>query len=512
MRTPLLLALASLSLSPLFAQADEAAAPHCVYQKAVELPIRYVGRGLQPAVDGSIDGTPATIVLDTGSEMTSLTMTAVAKRDLSLRMTSLRAEGIGGMSRVYATRVKQIGIGDIKVNKRLDMTVIGDTTSPPEYDVLMGAPFLLQMDMVLDLRAKKFTLYKPKDCKKTELLLWQEPTVTLPFTYSSWERPNPHFKIAINGKQMDAIIDSGAHRSFMSLSAAKRIGFDPKAPNAIRLGDSGGVGSDRSPNWSMPVQTVEIADETIRDAEMGVVDAQGALPADVLLGQDFLRSHRVLFAMEQEKLYIAYLGGDVFTRGNALEPWMRAEASAGNADAQYALATMFNSGRGAPRDPQQGRIWLDQAAAAGQPNAVLLVARRQMLAGKVADAIPQLRTALDQLPAERDGPLWLYLARLRSGEADLARTELQAALKKQQDEEWPYPIAQFYLGKWDQEKLMKEAADDKRYARVRGCQAETYVAELHGAQGDEAGAKALVAAMRAHCMASPVAPVKGAAP
>jgi hypothetical protein len=32
----------------------------------------------------------------------------------------------------------------------------------------------------------------------------------------------------------------------------------------------------------------------------------------VVLGVDFLRTHRILFAMSQDRLYMSYLGGDPF--------------------------------------------------------------------------------------------------------------------------------------------------------------------------------------------------------
>jgi hypothetical protein len=47
------------------------------------MPLKYVGQGLVPAVDGVIDGAPAVMLVDTGAFDTSLTMNAVVKRDLS---------------------------------------------------------------------------------------------------------------------------------------------------------------------------------------------------------------------------------------------------------------------------------------------------------------------------------------------------------------------------------------------------------------------------------------------
>jgi predicted aspartyl protease len=473
----------------------------CTYVDVGGLPIRYVGESLMPAVEGTINDTPAVMLVDTGAFETSLTRNGATRRDLGLFSTGRWVQGIGGRSRLYTARLKDFSIGPIHSGHRTELTVIGSTTFTPSFDAILGAPFLLQMDLELDLRAHRMKFYRPNNCDKTALLLWQEDTVVLPFEGSSDRNPNPHFTVVVNGRELDAVIDSGTDRSFMMLDAAKRAGIDVKGPGAIRIGNVGGIGPDSAPYWIVPVKSVTLGDETIANVELGVVDAQSARGPDLLLGQDFLRAHRVLFAMSQEKLYVAYLGGDVFTRGTGLEPWMRQEAEQGNADAQYALATMYVNGRGVARDPAEAKTWLDKAAAGGQPNATLLVARQQMLAGRLDTAIPQLRRALDQLPADRLGPLWLYVARVRHGEADLAKTELEAALKRQKNDDWPAPIADFYLGKANAAQLLEEAGKDAKLAHARTCMADAYMAELHDARGETAEAIALKATLRMTCAA-----------
>ncbi len=475
--------------------------PKCTYVEVASLPIRYVGQSLAPAVDGTINGTPATMLIDTGSDQTHMTMNAATRRDLNLSMTGRYVEGLGGLSRLYAVRLKDFAIGPAHAGRRPELTVIGSTAGTPDFDAIVGAPFLLQADLELDLRAKRMKFYRPLECRKTDLFLWKEDTVVLPFGRSYGRSPNPHFTVVVNGKEMDALIDSGAHRSFMMLDAAKKAGIDVNGPGAVRMGDAGGIGADRAPHWIAPVKTMQIGQESISNVELGIIDSQGSRTADLYLGQDFLRTHRVLFAMSQEKLYIAYLGGDVFTRGTGLEPWMRAEADGGNADAQYALAQIYNTGRGVPRDPLQAGVWLDMAANGGQPNASLLRGRRQMLAGQVDTAIPQLRRALDQLPADRLGPLWLYIARVRHGEADLAKTELEAALKQQKEDDWPAPIADFYLGRTNAARLLEEAGKDAKLAHARTCMADAYMAEWYAAQGDNDHADTLKATLRADCNA-----------
>jgi len=479
--------------------AEDTPPPKCTYVQVASLPIRYVGQGLEPAVDGIINGTPATMLIDTGSDQTHMTMNAATRRDLTLFMTGRYVEGFGGLSRLYGVRLKEFAIGPAHADRRPELTVIGSTTFTPDFDAIVGAPFLLQADLELDLQAKRMKFYRPLECRKTELLLWKENTVVLPFGRNYGKSPNPHFTAIVNGREMDALIDSGARRSFMMLDAAKKAGIDVDGPGAARMGDSGGIGSDRAPYWIAPVKSLQLGGETIRDVELGIIDSQGSRTADLYLGQDFLRTHRVLFAMSQEKLYIAYLGGEVFTRGTGLEPWMRAEADGGNADAQYALAQRYANGLGVPRDPLQAGVWLDMAANAGQPNASLLRGRRQMLAGQLDTAIAQLRRALDQLPADRLGPLWLYVARVRHGEADLAKTELEAALKLQKEDDWPAPIADFYLGRINGTRLLDEAGKDAKLAHARTCMAQSYMAEWHDARGDAAEASALKATLRSNC-------------
>jgi predicted aspartyl protease len=500
--TPLKRTLLSLAcvLLPLAAHAADTPGPKCTYVQVATLPVRYVGESMQPAVDGTIDGTPATLLIDTGAFDTQLTMNGANRRDLRLRMTGTYVEGIGGRSRVYSARLKDFSIGPARSTRRTELLVIDEANLTPAFDGIAGSPFLLQTDLEVDLYDKQVRMFRPLDCNDdSELNYWKEETVVLPFAYSRDRSPNPHFKVVVNGKELDAMIDTGAHHTIMMLDAAERLGIDIRNAEVKRSGDVVGVGSARAPHWTATFKTVQLGGETIENAEIGIIDSQGATPADLLLGQDFLRTHRVLFAMSQKKMYFAYLGGQPFSRSQGVPDWVRAEADAGNADAQYALATAYRNGRGVPRDPALARSWLDKAAAGGEPHANLLLGRQLVTSDKAAEAIPKLRAALDRLPAERFGPLWLYLARVHNGEAELAKTELQAILEKQDNDDWPEPIARFYLGKLDAAGLLERAGKEQKFARGRSCDANAYMARWHAAQGDKERAASLMASVRAHC-------------
>jgi clan AA aspartic protease (TIGR02281 family) len=387
------------------------------------------------------------------------------------------------------------------------MWVVGDTGSAPTYEAIVGAPFLLQADMELSLAEKKMRFFRGKDCsRKSDFGYWGGEIYEIPFEHHVDDSPNPHFTIEVNGEKMEAMIDSGAQTTVIMASAAKRAGLKLDAPGSTRLGYSVGVGTDRVARWSTMVDRLQIGGELVRHAQIGVLQTDNRT-AEVMLGDDFLRAHRVLFAMSQQKLYISYVGGEPFKQTAALEPWLVQEAESGNADAQLVLASVYGNGRGVPKDLTQADAWLQKAAATGSPLANLQLGRKLMAQHRYADAATRLRDALDKLPAERTGALWLYLARIQSGQSDIGKQELEKSFASSERGEWPRPLADFFLGRIDEAKLLAAAADDSTFAKSRTCTANSYMAEFYGARAEKEKADAAMANWRSQC-ARPVRPAQ----
>ena len=91
-----------------------------------------------------------------------------------------------------------------------------------------------------------------------------------------------------------------------------------------------GAGRKLIPTWVGPFGSFRIDNEIIRDPSIRFADiwkystygGTGARIAitvvhpDMLLGADFLRSHRVLIAHSQQRMYFTYAGGTVFQSGS----------------------------------------------------------------------------------------------------------------------------------------------------------------------------------------------------
>jgi predicted aspartyl protease len=469
---------------------QEPASKSCKYVNIASVPLRYTGPGLELTMEGSLDGRPATLLVDTGSDITALTRTATEARDMTLWHTGSTASGIGGDSRVYQVRFKEFRAGPASATNGT-LRVLHDFGVAPAYDGIIGAPFLLQADLEFSLAEKKIRFFRPLDCKNAFLAYWDPDAIVLPFTRSDRWSPNPRFTVLLNGKKLTAAIDSGAGATVVTLDAARRAGLKLDAPGVERVGYSVGLGDAPVARWATVFDTLQLGAETIRNARVGVIDS-GLYDKDIVLGADFLRSHRVLFAMSQEKLYISYVGGEALGQRRGIEPWMQQEADSGNTDAQMMLSAYYRAGLGVARDPAQAMRWLERAAAGGNPSANFSIGRGYMVQGRYADAARHLRLGLEKRPGDRGAALWLYLTRLHLGENDAARADLEKAFARDDRDQWPNPIARHFLGKLDDAALLEQAREDKARANGQVCTAKTMMAERAAALGDSATAQSLL--------------------
>lgn len=483
------------------AHAQQAKPGVCRFIKIADIPVQYTGPGLGITMEGSIDGTPARLLVDTGSSLTALTYTGTERRGLKLWGNGTFGRGIGGYTRIHGTRIKEFVAGPTR-SVNASMQVIGAFGSPPDEDAILGAHFLLQTDFEIFLAQKRLSFFRPVECGDTSLAYWETATVAIPFEDSPSPSPNPRFTVLLNGTKMRAMIDSGASVTVVSLAAAKRTGLKLDAPGVERLGDVTGIGERRVARWGAVFDQLQIGEETITHAQVGVINTEET-DVDVILGADFLRSHRVLFAMSQKKLYLSYVGGPPLGQRKGIEPWLAREAEQGNADAQMIIGTMYANGLGVSRDNALARSWLEKAAANGSPEANIAMGQDLVMKGRHGQAAAHLRRALDRRPGERYGALWLHAARLGSGEGALGRREL-AQFFAHDDDQWPGPIARYYLGKIDRDKLLDEARDERESAPARTCLALLHIGAQLKAQGDDAGARTALE-QRSTCLPRPVA-------
>lgn len=490
----------SLLLSALCAASPAAAlaapSPACTFIQQQEVPVSLRGATLEPAVDGTINGKPARMLLDTGAFMTMLTRTGAENRKLALRSGGGRkVQGTGGSSALYLASLDDFTVGPSGGGK-LTLPVLGEMGTTPWYDAIVGADFLMQSDLEVALADKVVRFHRSENCNDDNLLSYWDPQANmLPMTGNSRRSATPQVDVQVNGVILSAIFDTGAGASSIKESAARRAGVTTDMPDVKRNGYFVGIGGGKAARWNAVFKTFTIGDETVRNADINIAESLNREygQVDVILGTDFLRAHRVLFANSQRRVYLSYLGGDVFAKpGSGNLALVRKEADSGNADAQYILARDYYKGVRLPKDQIEAAAWLEKSATQHHPAALALLARELRDAGKAQEAATRLRAAIATLAAKSDHAppnpalhLELFLSQTQAGEHEAAKRDLAALT----DPRWPAPVANYYLGRIDAAALMAAARDGSAQAPLRACQAGAYTAALQRSMNEPALAR-----------------------
>lgn len=488
-RLPYLSLLLSALCAAVPASALAAPSPSCKFIQQQEVPVTLRGAALEPAVDGTINGKPARMLLDTGAFMTMLTRTGAENRKLTLRPGGGRkVSGTGGSSAVHLASLDDFTIGPSGGGK-ITLPVLGEMGVTPWYDAIVGADFLMQSDLEVALADKVVRFHRSENCNDDNLLSYWDPQANIvPMTGGSRKGGTPEVDVQVNGVILSAVLDTGARTSLIRESAARRAGVTTDMPEVKRNGFFVGAGGGRAARWNAVFKTFTIGDETVRNADIHIAESLNREygQVDVILGTDFLRAHRVLFANSQRRVYLSYLGGEVFDKpGGGNLALVRKEADAGNADAQYILARDYYSSTRLPKDQVEAAGWLDKAVAQHHPEALALMARVLREAGKPQEAVARLRAALANHPGPVALHLELFLSRVQAGERDVAERELAALTGTR----WPAPVANFYLGRIDAAALMAAARDNAAGAPSRVCQAGAYIASLQHIMNEPALAR-----------------------
>ncbi|HUW54784.1 MAG TPA: aspartyl protease family protein [Rhodanobacter sp.] len=266
----------------------------------------------------SINGADTRFILDTGALFNTMPRANALALGLKLQPAPFgyRLSGVGGTAEFEFAGVKEFGILNTTLHD-IGFMVGGTDVG----DGLLGANLLDLADVEIDLAHGKVTLFNADSCKKLALAYWSKDgnynVAEIVPAYSHHDR-RTFLKVTINGKQVRALLDSGAAATVLSRLTAERIGIDLAAPS-VKVGTSSiGIGAKLVKTWIVPIDSFSVGTETIQHTQMMVIDgSMGDDKTDMLLGVDFLLAHHMFIANSQRKIYFTYNGGRVFALAKA---------------------------------------------------------------------------------------------------------------------------------------------------------------------------------------------------
>jgi predicted aspartyl protease len=266
-------------------------------------------------IDGAINGQPVGVMLDTGATRTIIFRSAAARLGLLARWSkSDSMQGVGGPSQLSSAYVEEFRLGQ-STRKGWRMIIAGEHDVGADFAVVLGEDFFRQFDVEFDLPDNAVRLFQSRDCSGQPLAYWNEAGADQLRFESSDLQPQILVPVRLNGNAISAVLDSGASSTLVNKIVAARLGVNPDSPNVVYGGKGSGIGEELVDRWIAPFDRLEIGKEIISNpkielAELGRATALAGLGTEtpMLLGLDFLRSHRVLVAHSQRKMYFTHDG------------------------------------------------------------------------------------------------------------------------------------------------------------------------------------------------------------
>jgi predicted aspartyl protease/tetratricopeptide (TPR) repeat protein len=312
-------------------QAPDPARAECSLGRVARFPVTM--EGLRPNVPVTINGKPAMFLVDSGAFFSFMSAAKAAEYDLPLKSMpdGFYVSGVGGSANVRVATVKSFGVANATL-KNVEFLVGGSDVGSG----LIGLNLLSAYDTEYDLANGTVDLVLAKNCAKANLAHWAgEKSISvldlLPGDNSKFD--HIYARGQINGKDVRVMFDTGAATTVLLRPAAERLGIDLSAPGVVSSYDMGGIGSKRRQSWIVKLASFSISGEEIRNTPIRVIDDSGSgIPADVVLGADFFLAHHILVARSQQRIYLTYNGGPVFsltTEGETGKTTTRAENMGG---------------------------------------------------------------------------------------------------------------------------------------------------------------------------------------
>jgi len=307
----------------------------CKISRVGDIPV-HVDRN-RILVDAQINGQNATVLVDTGSPMTTLWQAAAARLGLPQeKTTTIRLFGVGGEARVLGTTVDSLQMGSF-VGDHLHLAVVG--TKPGERkspgDVVLGDDFFSHFTTEFDLAHGVIRLLQSEGCQPQELPYWATT-----YSLAELERLNSQDAkieafVVVGGKRIRALLDTGAQTSVIVRQAAESAGMVPGQAGTVEVAAVSGIAGKPVQTWMGTFATFSIGDESVRNVQLRIGDLFSADTIDkpgsrlpqplegspsMLLGCDFFLSHRILVLAKEHMLLFTYNGGPVFQLVKSVAP------------------------------------------------------------------------------------------------------------------------------------------------------------------------------------------------
>ncbi|GAN53790.1 retroviral-like aspartic protease family protein [Tanticharoenia sakaeratensis] len=290
----------SLALLGLAGCTDPQGNGRCVIDGFGNIPI--LNRQGSPIVRASVNGHPVAFIVDSGSYNSTISPRSADQLGLNANGATGLVGGVDGpsMASVQTARTIALGTGQARDAAFLvaDLPQARPVSGLPVVG-LFGAEFMLNYDIVLDQPDTTMSLLHVTGCSMPAPL-WSGMMHLAPIDIDGPGRNKIGVTLMVNGKRVTAALDSGASTTTIPLDDAHRAGVtDAMLDQDVKI-HVRGVGNTPITGWRHRFATLGVGSITLNNVVLTVLPDQDY----ALLGDDFLRGHRVWIPRNGNTMYI----------------------------------------------------------------------------------------------------------------------------------------------------------------------------------------------------------------
>ena len=289
----------------------------CTVEPYAPIPVKLIHNAvLLPVI---INGVQTIGRLDTGARASLITPELAAAAHVKTAPSRARMSGISGSFPVDLALIDHLQVGSIDYHgKRLGHVYPFAGSQGARFGVLVGLDWLDKFDFDMDLAHERLQPFRTANCLEVPVP-WPDTYTGLALSRGVADGLKKHqqdaaavwgfgfhvsIPVAFEGGLIEATIDTGAERSFLSYDAARQAGAtaaqletDPKKPAAGINGSTRNMAYHRFPDLA-------IGEEELRDFSIMVAPAFDRRDLPMILGMDYLGNHHLWLSLTTNALYI----------------------------------------------------------------------------------------------------------------------------------------------------------------------------------------------------------------
>ena len=252
----------------------------------------------------AINGQAGRWLIDTGNVRSMISDAWAEHMGIQARPSFTPMEMFGGTPILTEARVDELKIAAMSTHN-YSLMVAPSRFLPADTIGMLAPDVMSSYDVEFDFAAGQFKMFSQDHCDG-KVVYWTHGTYArVPFDLSS----DTHIvvQVTIDGKEVDAVIDTGSPKSTMSLSAARSLfGLSATSPKMVTTARTSINGLPPTGTYSYPFETLTLEGVSVLTPQITIVDDSG-LPGStprLLLGVQTLRQLHLYVAYGEHALYV----------------------------------------------------------------------------------------------------------------------------------------------------------------------------------------------------------------